>query len=103
MSMKDDGWKRVYAIDGIIFRKKFAPFRVEVSGMVRLRNVTVSGITTSGECIEISAYFGGLAGRGTSIHPLALLTPEQIQEFKGMCETELGNKPVMYADGSYVS
>ncbi len=77
------GWERLQTPECVAFRKVLSPeYRVEISGIVR------------DKYIEISGYFGGLAGRGTSLHILAVLRPEEITELEEICLSELGNLPI---------
>ncbi|MBP9750811.1 MAG: hypothetical protein KBC95_03105 [Candidatus Peribacteraceae bacterium] len=82
-----NGWERLPTSECVAFRKVMSPYRLEVSGIVR------------GKHIEIGGYFGGLAGRGTSLHVLAMLTPEQLAELKDICVAELGDLPTKSHDG----
>ena len=83
-----NGWERYQTPECVAFRRVLSPeYRVEISGIVR------------GKHIEIGGYFGGLAGRGTSLHVLAMLTPEQLSELKDICVAELGDLPTKSHDG----
>ncbi len=83
-----NGWDRFEYAHCICYRRQLADgFQIEASGRVQDGHIDVAG------------YFGGLNGRGTSLHVLAVANPAQLDELKVACTHTFGNLPIVDHDG----